>query len=151
MTTTRPTRRKFLRSVSGGVTMSAVGWSSLIHGNSPANQLRIGVIGTGVRGKYLIGNLPPVACVVAICDCAEWRMAQTRNPKPEFAEVLDDFQNTDAKSCRQYQDYREMLDREKLDAVIIATPDHHHSLVALLAPGCRTRCLPRKTNDGHDS
>lgn len=91
------------------------------------DRIRVGVIGTGVRGKYLIGNLPEPAQVTAICDCASSRMADTLEPKDDFAQILNAFRNKAAKHCSTPQDYRRMLDREKLDAVIIATPDHHHS------------------------
>lgn len=98
-----------------------------------AERIRIGVIGTGVRGKHLIGNLPEGTRVAAICDCATTRMAGTLEPKEEFAEVLAAFRDKDARRCATYQDYRRMVDRERLDAVIIATPDHHHAQAALLA------------------
>ncbi|QDU92412.1 Gfo/Idh/MocA family protein [Lignipirellula cremea] len=99
----------------------------------PNDRLRVGVIGTGVRGKYLIGNLPESAAVTAVCDCAESRMSATLAPSGPLADVLERFRKTDAGRCATYQDYRRMLDREKLDAVIIATPDHHHALAGLLA------------------
>ena len=98
-----------------------------------SETLRVGVIGTGVRGKYLIGNLPESARVIALCDCARSRMADTLEPRGEFAKILARFVNADAKGCTTYQDYRRLFDREKLDAVIIATPDHHHVLPAMLA------------------
>lgn len=96
-------------------------------------RIRVGVIGTGVRGKYLIGNLPEPARIVALCDCARSRMADTLTPLQPFAEVLAAFQESQAARCSLYQDYRRMLDREQLDAVIIATPDHHHVQAAMLA------------------
>lgn len=131
MTIIHPTRRQLL--LAAGSSLSALGWASLVRGDSPMSQLRVGVIGTGVRGKYLIGNLPSTARVVAICDAARSHMTETLNPKGEFAELLDTFKRTDAKDCRQYSDYRRMIDREKLDAVIISTPDHHHALAAMIA------------------
>ena len=91
------------------------------------------MIGIGVRGKYLIGNLPETVRVTAICDCATSRMASALEPKGEFASILQRFRETDAAHCATYQDYRRMLDREKLDAVIIATPDHHHTLAGMLS------------------
>ncbi|MHC2065859.1 Gfo/Idh/MocA family protein [Bremerella sp. T1] len=115
------------------MTLTALGWKSLVRGDSPLEQLRVGVIGTGVRGKYLIGNLPSSVRVTAICDCAYSRMDETLHPQNEFIEVLDVFKELYASRCHQYQDYRLMLDREPLDAVIIATPDHHHSHAAILA------------------
>jgi hypothetical protein len=42
----------------------------------------------GVRGKYLIGNLPPSVTVGAICDCASLRIASVTEPKGDFAKVL---------------------------------------------------------------
>ena len=113
--------------------MSALGWSSLTRGESPSDRIRVGVIGTGVRGKYLIGNLPESAQVTSICDCATSRMAETLEPKKEFAEVLGGFRDQQAAHCKTYQDYRRLIDGEKLDAVIIATPDHHHVQAAMTA------------------
>ncbi len=123
-------RRTFLQTTTA---MSALGWSSLLRGESPSSRIHVGVIGTGVRGKYLIGNLPETARVTAICDCATSRMADTLEPKKEFAQVLASFRDSGAAHCKTYQDYRQLLDSEKLDAVIIATPDHHHAQAAMLA------------------
>jgi predicted dehydrogenase len=92
------------------------------------------VIGCGVRGKYLIGNLPDSVQVAALCDCAKSRIADTLKPQREFAKILARFVETDVPTCTTYSDYRRLFDREKkLDAVIIATPDHHHVLPAMLA------------------
>jgi len=97
-------------------------------------RVSIGVIGAGMRGKYLVANLPPSVRVSAICDCATSRIASVLEPKGHFTALLSRFRETDADRCATYQDYRQMLDREKkLDAVIIATPDHHHALAATLA------------------
>jgi predicted dehydrogenase len=89
-------------------------------------RLRVGVVGTGMRGKYLIGNLPESATVAAICDCSKSRVTNTLAPQGEFASVLARFREQDAERCSIYSDYRRMFDREKLDAVVIAVPDHHH-------------------------
>jgi len=103
-------------------------------GRTGANErVRIGLIGAGVRGKYLIANLPPAAQVVALCDCYLPRVAQTLKPTGDFARPLAMFAQTDAARCSTHQDYRRMLDRQRLDAVVIATPEHHHVQIALLA------------------
>ncbi len=98
-----------------------------------ADRLRIGVVGTGLRGKYLIGNLPESATVAAICDCSKSRVTNTLTPQGEFASVLARFREQDAERCSVYSDYRRMFEREKLDAVIVAVPDHHHVPAALHA------------------
>ena len=97
------------------------------------DRIRVGVIGTGVRGKSLIGDLPKSARVTAICDCATSRMVDTLEPRKPFAKTLASFRETDASQCVLHPDYRRMLDRTDLDAVIIATPDHHHAQAAWLA------------------
>ena len=127
-------RRKLLIGGSvAGASLTARSWTSLLRGDVPSNRVRLGVIGTGVRGKYLIGNLPKSARVEAICDCATSRMAETLNPKSEFKEILAGFASEQAPHCSTYQDYRKLLREAKLDAVIIATPDHHHVQAAMLA------------------
>jgi len=130
------TRRRFLQAA-GAAFAGSTFWHPLSSpgaaGASVNEQLRVAVIGTGFRGKYLIGNLPPSIRVTAICDCAESRMFHTLEPRGEFREVLNRFAAADAKQCKMYQDYRELLDKQPLDAVIIATPDHHHVQAALLA------------------
>lgn len=122
------TRREFL----GAAAAMTLGFST-VYAQPPKDRLRVGVIGTGVRGKYLIGNLPSAFRVTALCDCATSRMNNTRNPQGQFTKILAGFAETDARTCAVYQDYRRLFDKEKLDAVIIATPDHHHVLPALLA------------------
>ena len=127
-------RRELLRGSAAACGTLAVGTLWAGADSLGANdRIRVGVIGTGVRGKYLIGNLPESARVTAICDCATSRMAETLKPNKEFAEILASFRDQQAAHCKTYQDYRRMIDREKLDAVIIATPDHHHAQAAMLA------------------
>ncbi len=102
------------------VAMGAIAAGAMPHGrrrSAVANPLganeriRVGVIGTGVRGKYLISNLPEPARVVAICDCATSRMAETLEPRGQFAAVLAGFRERDATHCATHQDYRQMIDR----------------------------------------
>jgi predicted dehydrogenase len=90
--------------------------------NAPgANErIDIGVIGAGIRGKQLIGDMPAGGQVVAVCDCYEPRIGEVRKLKPD----------TTFTACT---DYRAMIAEAKLDAVIIAVPDHHHVLAAMLA------------------
>lgn len=124
-------RREFLGAI--GIATASSTMTKAEPARSASNIVRVGVIGTGVRGKYLIGNLPDSVRVTAICDCAKIRRESTLALKGTFASVLQRFKEQDAAHCATHHDYRRMLDREKLDAVIIATPDHHHTLPAMLA------------------
>ncbi len=79
-------------------------------------RIRIGVIGTGNRGDQVIAGFKvhKDAEIVALCDVFEPYLAAARAG-------LDGKPDT-------YRDYRKMLERKDIDAVIIATPDHWHAL-----------------------
>ena len=90
------------------------------------DRVQIGVIGCGVRGKYLVANMPDAGRVVALCDCYLPNVENTRHPTGTFVEPLAAFREGDARNCATHQDYRQLLDAGGMDAVMIATPDHHH-------------------------
>jgi predicted dehydrogenase len=78
------------------------------------SQIRVGIIGAGGRGRYLIGEFKEVgAQMTAVCDIY----------KPNLRAGLD-VANTGARS---FSDYRRLLDDRAIDAVIVATPDHWHA------------------------
>jgi hypothetical protein len=97
------TRREFLRAfgLATAWTMTAKAESE----RSASNIVRVGIIGTGVRGKYLIGNLPPSVTVGAICDCASLRIASVMEPKGEFAKVLAHFTDLLWRGWDLFRDY----------------------------------------------
>ncbi len=87
----------------------------------PNSRIHLGIIGCGGMGRANLGacaNQPDVV-VTAACDVWEAR----RNA------VVEQFKGT----CKAYRDFREMLQQPDLDAVIIATPPHWHTLVAIAA------------------
>jgi predicted dehydrogenase len=85
------------------------------------DRINIGVLGVGGRGSSDARNFAKYgeqtnACqIVAVCDVYEKR-------KREAAEQF---------KCQGYLDYREVIARPDVDAIIIATPDHWHSKMAL--------------------
>ena len=121
------TRRRFL-AATAAATLARPGFARSIDA-----RLRVGLIGCGVRGRYLIGSLPADARIAAVCDCARSRIAETLRPDGEWREVLGDFAAADGASARTFQDYRRMIDAGGLDAVIVAAPDHHHVPAAVHA------------------
>jgi predicted dehydrogenase len=86
---------------------------------SPNEQIVIGFIGTGGRARQLMDQVPEGGRIVAIADCYKQRLTETLDQKKT--------------SWAAYQDYREMFDKEKLDAVVVATPDHGRTLPCIRA------------------
>lgn len=122
-------RRRFMRAglaAAGGIALGAVVPSTVLGQQSPSHQVTLGVIGTGGRGSGLLSEAAgyPGAKVLAVCDVFEDRRLR-------WAAELN--RRYGGKVCTAYRDLREMLARDDLDAVIIATPDHWHVPAALMA------------------
>ncbi|MBZ5622550.1 MAG: Gfo/Idh/MocA family oxidoreductase [Acidobacteriia bacterium] len=100
-------RRRFLEAT----VVTAASYGRVWGANS---RIRIGAIGTGSRGQYLVGNAGRIegAEVVAVCDVYAPHRAKAKAGL--------------AGEVREYLDHREVLDRQDIDAVIIGTPDHWH-------------------------
>lgn len=122
----RTTRRSFLETVLGG--SAAVCSATLFPGRvlGANERLNIGVIGVGGRGA---GNLAAIAeeNIVALCDVDATRLGVAAEKWP---------------AAKKFADYRELLDMEGLDAVLVSTPDHHHApaTVRALKRGLHVYC-----------
>ena len=110
-------RRHFLNTLAVG---SAV--TGLCTLSSPVfatdDRRRVGAIGVGGRGSRITQNASKFAEIVAVCDVDSQR-AEANASKYFGASVSED--------------YRDLLDRQDIDAVVIATPDHWHSKIAIEA------------------
>lgn len=127
------TRRSFIKAgiqcVLGGCVFPSVVPSTVIGaggGTAPSNRITVGCIGTGPQGRGVMSNFlaQPDCHVVAICDVFK------RNLNAAVEMVHKQYQNND---CATYADYRELLARSDIDAVLIATPDHWHVPIAVAA------------------
>jgi len=87
------------------------------------NRIRLGIIGTGGRGTHLINMANAAGGIewVAVCDAWDLRCDKA-------AQLI-------GKDVAKYGDYRKLLDRNDIDAVIVATLDHWHSRMTVDA--CR--------------
>lgn len=97
-----------------------------LQGAAPSERIRLGAIGIGNRGTYDLTCFlqePDVHCV-AVCDVKEARRAAAKN--------MVDQKNGDA-ACEVYRDFRELLDRNDIDAVLIATGPNWHATAAITA------------------
>ena len=126
LTNTPINRRHFLKAAGAAIVLPAFLPSSVLgrEGNTPpSGKINLGVIGMGWQGP---GNtqsfLAESDCqVVAACDLDAGHLQDALNMMNDY------YQNKD---CKGYHDYRELLAREDIDAVMIAVPDHWHALVA---------------------
>jgi predicted dehydrogenase len=116
-------RRQFLRTAGQTATTLAAASAltpALLSAPAPGKTIGVGCIGLGTRGGDLINAVvhAPNVKVVAVCDVYA----------PHRQKGVERSLNPEAKA---YVDYRELLADPKVDAVIIATPDHWHCPMVL--------------------
>ena len=129
-TTNKMTRRQMLGTL--GATGVALGFpaivpSSVFGANAPSNRITVGMIGVGRQGTMVnlrtMVNMADVQ-LVAVSDVDKWRM---NNAKTRIDET---YGNND---CREYGDWREIIARDDIDAIMDSTPDHWHVPISLAA------------------
>ncbi len=83
------------------------------------DRLKLGIVGTGGRGQYLMRSLNKMQDQdwVAVCDVYDARR--------------DQAEKITGRSVAKYGDHRRLLEHKEIDAVIVATPDHWHAPVAI--------------------
>lgn len=114
-------RRDFLKNVGlagGGLLLSASPWLSAFsqRKETMGNRARLGIIGPGSRGRFLMSFLTknPKAKIVALCDIYQ----------PSLDKALELAPN-----AKVYRDYRALLDDPTIDAVLVTTPlDRHYQM-----------------------
>lgn len=121
MNNTTINRRHFIKGATASLALSALS----THAMDIVNQgktWRVALIGTGWYGKSDLFRLIQVAPVevVALCDVDKKLLA-------EAADLVSKRQKS-GKKPKLYGDYRKMLSENKLDLVVIGTPDHWHAL-----------------------
>jgi predicted dehydrogenase len=136
----RITRRSFLRygAASAAATVSlptivqsgALGTNGVI---TPSNQITIGQIGFGWIGGSHLETLLGRKDVryVAACDVNGQKLEEVRQRIESKYEERHGKGNYHG--CSVYHDFREMMTREDIDAVVIATPDHWHASISIQA------------------
>jgi len=99
---------------------------------SPNERLVMASIGTGKQGRYLLKSFLPHSSVqfVAVADV-------DRDRREYHKKLIENFYTIKAgkpyKGCKGYSDFRQLLARDDIDAVIIATPDHWHAYQVIMA------------------
>ncbi len=120
---TRMSRRDFIKGVGmlgGGLLAATSPWMSTFAGadNTSGERLRLGIIGPGSRGRFLMSFL-------------------SENPKVEIVALADPYQPSIDEALKMvpkakvYHDYRQLLDDRQVDAVLVATPLNTHCQIVL--------------------
>jgi len=118
----RISRRRFLgRSIVGGAGCLILQHSRSAWSYQANEKLNIALVGVGKRGSYHFDAIPRIGQnLAAVCEVDRKRAAQVLKNRPDVP---------------SYQDFRKMLDEMdgRLDAVVIATPEHTHGAIAAAA------------------
>ena len=122
-------RRRFLArlavSIAGSSLLSGLPWMAPLRaqpvGGAPSDRVRLGMIGTGSRGKLLLQHLltTPGVEVAVLCD--------------DYPPHLTAAMALAGGKPKAFADYRKLLDMPDLDGVLIATPLHEHAAMCLNA------------------
>ncbi len=147
-------RRRFLQGAATAATAFSVVPSRVLGGagrvapNSKTTLAAIGVGGQGLQNVQAFLQFPEVQ-VVAVCDVNRegpgyiswnWEKGKAGNVagREPARRLVDEHYAKDQRSgtyrgCRAYSDFRELLAKEDVDAVMVATPDHTHAVIAMAA------------------
>ena len=111
-------RRTFVKTTATALGMTALSASRVLGANE---QINVGLIGFGLIGRFHLAALKaqPDVRVTAVCDVHEGRVGQA-------AEMAGGNPAT-------YGDFRKLLEDKNVDAVYVATPDHWHALMTMMA------------------
>jgi predicted dehydrogenase len=119
---TPPTRRDFVRTLALSTAGAALAPTARSDARTAGANERIGVglIGIGQMARSHLEHLLewPDVEVRALCDVFEPNLRKAASMAP---------------GARTYRDFREVLDRPEIDAVVVATPDHWHALPTVMA------------------
>jgi predicted dehydrogenase len=146
MPSTTGTRREFIQTTAAAAAAFTILPRHVLGGPrfvAPSDKVNVAIIGAGGQGRTNCRALfQEEACqVIAIADPAEewdlsrWYYGGKSGRGPVKAEVEKHYADkTPNHTCATYEDFRVMLEKEKaIDAVLIATPDHNHAYVSILA------------------
>jgi predicted dehydrogenase len=133
-------RRGFLAGTAAATTFTLIPRHVLGAAGQPSanNKLNIAGVGVGGMGTGDVRRVP-TENIVAVCDVDANHAANAARPFPQ---------------AKQYADFRKMLETEKnIDAVMVATPDHNHAVVTMMAlkMGKHVFCQKPLTHSVHEA
>lgn len=113
-------RRNFMKVMAGTPALAALGAATALRGPIKGGPVRAGFIGLGGEGRVLLDQTDPAhADVRAICDV---------NPA-QLAKADEVLKKNNVPAAKHYAEWKEMIEKENLEAVVIATPLWLHAEV----------------------
>ncbi len=125
----QPTRRSFIKTTLAAGVAPTILPSGLFGADAPSKKITVGCIGVGGHGTghNLRAYLKQAdARVVMVCDVDSKRMERAKK-------MVDSFYRDSGAGCATTKDFRQVLARPDIDAVMISTPDHWHTLMSVMA------------------
>jgi predicted dehydrogenase len=131
-------RRRFLRTSAVSVAFCGGLQLRLAQGAQALDRVRVAVIGVAGRGAANLAGVRPDANVVAICDVDTNRVGNARKQFPNAV-----FE----------EDYRRVVERKDVEAVVVSTPDHTHACItaAAIRAGKHVYCEKPLTHSVHET
>src|SRR5438105_2517569 len=131
------TRREFLKraTIAGGAALAfpTVVPSTVFGENAPSNRITLGLIGMGLmmgsHHSIMLGRGD--VQVAAICDVD--RNKRERAKSHTESSYGAKKSSGAYKGCDAYNEYERIIERQDIDAIMVITPDHWHTLISLAA------------------
>ena len=113
-----PARRTLLKTMAGAGFLTAASYRRVL---GASDRVRVGLIGNGLIGKrhLLDFKAQPDVDVVGVSELSDER--------------LDEAATIAGSGAQRHKDFRRLLDRADVDAIVVSTPDHWHALMTILA------------------
>ena len=125
-------RRRFLGTTAAGMAGVAMipALSSCAKPAAAGSDITLGFIGLGRQAMFLLSTFINIEGVKVVAGCDVYGRKRTR-----FENRVNEFYSKAEKNVevKSYEKYSELLARPDIDAVVVATPDHWHALIAIAA------------------
>ena len=137
-------RRRFVKQASAAIVAPTVIGATAFSADAPSNRVNVAFIGTGNQGMGMLKRFlaADLGNVLAVCDVNEGSFGYKepehfygRVPAKQLVEATAAKKKKGGPTdrCAAYADFRDVLKRNDIDAVVIVVPDHWHKLVTVMA------------------
>ncbi len=133
----RVSRRAFLQRTAAGTSIAALAGASVARGFAANEKVQVGWIGVGGRGTQLLTDF--------VANCKDARTAAICDLIPDRVDAAKKVAEADKPTG--YTDFREMMDKEKLDGILVATEPFNHAPLVVPVLDAGFHCFAEKPMD----